>query len=216
MTKERPASTDMADVTKVDDHAQAHDAKPTAGPSEDDRFGPGKIARDLHARVIKVDVVGARTRITIASGTAQGVHVAMEGYVIDKNGATHQFQVESSSAGVSQATIDGPVEELEGGGGGVVINPSAMPAAKGAKQDMHGRILMNTIEGGKTHIKIGLGSDQGVQVGMKGWLVSESGHRIVSFEILDVVNGRLSAAFIEASLDQIHDAGGTVVLNPSS
>src|SRR5579862_2563852 len=147
MSKERPASTDMADVTKVDEHHQGA-PQPTAGPSEDDRFGAGKVARDLHARVIKVDVAGHRTHITIASGTAQGVHVAMEGYVIDKNGNTHQFQVEDAGASVSTASIDGPVEELEGGGGGVVINPSAMPAKK-AKQDLHARVIMNDIVDGK-------------------------------------------------------------------
>lgn len=45
-------------------------ATATAGPSQDDRYGPGKVGSNLGARIIGVNIVDGRTRITIAQGTS--------------------------------------------------------------------------------------------------------------------------------------------------
>src|SRR4026209_287791 len=54
--------------------------KPTEAHGEDDRFGEAAKAA-IPGRIIKTDVVGGKTRLTIGLGSEQGVKDAMEGYI---------------------------------------------------------------------------------------------------------------------------------------
>src|SRR4051812_29420710 len=82
--------------------------------------------------------------------------------------------------------------------------PGAKPKEAKALGPFKGRVIKNDIVEGKTLITIGGGSKQGIQPGMKGWLVNEGGRRHVSFEIQDVKGDRVSTAFVEAILDEVH------------
>jgi hypothetical protein len=217
---ERPQSTDMADVTKIDPapahgHGHGHVTGPghaTAGPSEDDRFGSGPVARDAHARVIGVSVHDGRTRLALASGAAQGVHLGMEGYVIDAAGAMHPVEIADVQERVTYAYVHLTVEEAYGLSA-AVINPSSMPQTA-SKKDVHARIIGNSIENGMTKIMIASGPQQGVQAGAKGYLVGPDGKSYEDFEIVSA-EGRVSVAYVKATLDMIHSFGSQVVINPS-
>ena len=98
--RDRPASTDIADV--------AGGAKRGGRPAEPPAKEP---TADIHARVIKIDIDEAGTRITIASGPDQGVQVGMSGSLVTSKGReVADFVVESAEGRVSiahvQATFD--------------------------------------------------------------------------------------------------------------
>jgi hypothetical protein len=216
---DRPQSTDMADVTKIAPTPHAHGAHghegpghATAGPSEEDRFGAGPVARDAHCRVIGVSVHDGRTRLALASGAAQGVHIGMEGYVIDAAGAMHAVEIADVDERVTYAYVQLGVEEAYALST-AVINPSSMPQTA-TKHDVHARIIGNSIENGMTKIMIASGPQQGVQVGSKGYLVGPGGRSFEDFEIVSA-EGRVSVAYVKATLDMVRELGGQVVINPS-
>jgi hypothetical protein len=83
--------------------------------------------------------------------------------------------------------------------------PGAKPQERKALGEFKGRVIKNDIISGKTNITIGGGAKQGIQPGMKGWLVNEGGHRYISFEVDTVRPGdRVSTAFVETTLDVVH------------
>src|SRR5205085_12069241 len=84
----------MRDREPGKDHHHDHKKSPTAGPSEDDRYGAGRVAQNLESRIIAVHVVDGRTRLTIARGTSSGVHLAMEGYVKAGLSMLADFQID--------------------------------------------------------------------------------------------------------------------------
>jgi hypothetical protein len=70
------------------------------------------------------------------------------------------------------------------------------------------------VEGGITRINIGLGSERGVEVGMSGYLTSESGYHAAKIKITSV-DGSGSIADVGTTEDDI-SAYKLVVINPSS
>jgi hypothetical protein len=68
------------------------------------------------------------------------------------------------------------------------------------------RIIGVQVKDSKTYITIGSGTAQGVTEGMKGWVVNEGGHRLVSFDV-DKASGGASYAYVEASIDEINQYG---------
>jgi hypothetical protein len=212
--RERPASTDLADVIS-DDHAahaaSAHQRKHAGkAPAVDERFGEGSKS-DVEGRIIKVDVVGGRTQLTIGLGQAQGVRAGMEGYVKAGGGSLTDFQIESATDRVSIATVDVSPHAIQESPY-VVVNPSAKPAAG---KDIKGRVIANAIEGDRVRLTIGLGASNGVRVGMSGFMHSGDGKSYKDLVVSEVTS-RTCVAFVQLhNLDEVH-AHLEIVLNASA
>ena len=98
--RDRPASTDIADVAGGKKRRGRPAPPPAKAPTP-----------DIHARVIKIDIDEGGTRITIASGPDQGVQVGMSGSLVTSKGReVADFVIESAEGRVSiahvQATFD--------------------------------------------------------------------------------------------------------------
>lgn len=212
--RERPASTDLADVIEQDSSSEASEhqrKRPTAGPSESDRFGEGKVAYEALGRILRVDVVDGRTRIMIGLGQQQGVHVGMEGYVKEGDGMAAQFSIEEVRERTALAFVPLPVDVVQRHHQ-AVVNPAAMPKAPEVK-DRTARILGISVVGGKTRILIGLGSNHGARGGMKGYLVDDSGRAHADFVIAEEHPGHC-VAYVDEIVDQVR-AHPNAVINPS-
>jgi hypothetical protein len=216
---DRPQSTDIADVIEHDESAQAVSAHqrraPTAGPSEDDRFGEGATARDAEGRIIGVSVVGGMTRIMIGLGKNQGVGVGMEGYVKSDDGMLADFQIEEVRERTSFAMVDVTVDMITSLARGVVINPSSMPEKSQPVKDTEARIVGVSIEGGRTKIMIGRGARHGARWGMPGYVIGKSGRSIADFTVVEQHSTHCSA-FVDLTIDQIQQSERKVMLNPTS
>ncbi|MCA9674166.1 MAG: hypothetical protein KC464_03910, partial [Myxococcales bacterium] len=199
------------DHAAADGGIQRKPAAPTAGPSEDDRFGAGPVAADAHGRIIQVSVSHAGTRITVGLGAKQGVHVGMEGYVASADGMLADFQIEDVADRVCHATIQVPPDALAGHDQ-VVVNPGTMPKAA-VRHDMKARIVGISVDHDRTRIMIGFGSNHGARAGMRGYLVGDDGRRYTSFEIAEEHPGH-SVAYVDDTVDAVR-AHSNVVLNPS-
>jgi len=212
--RERPASTDMADIIaneKAAHNASSHQRKHGAKHAVDERFGEGAKA-NVHARIIRVDVAGGRTRIMIGAGHDQGVVPGMEGYIKVGDNMLADFQIESVEGATALAAVELKPDEVYGTTD-VVVNPSAKPEPG---RDVRGRILGNTIEGGMVKILIGLGAGQGVRRGMKGFMHSADNDRPYADFTVNDVAARVSHAYVKlANLDEVH-RNPQVILNPSS
>ena len=105
--RDRPASTDAPWASKH------HRSKPA----------PAKKAPDVHARVIKYDIIHDKTMITIASGPDQGVQVGMSGSLVQANGReVADFVIESAEGRVSRAFVDAIPDQ-------VIANPHVVVKA---------------------------------------------------------------------------------------
>jgi len=106
----------------------------------------------------------------------------------------------AASAHQRRKPTDGPSEDDRFGEGATA-------------RDAEGRIIVVSIVNGQTQIGIGLGHDQGVGVGMEGYIKSNDG-MVADFQIHRVTE-RVSYAFVDTTIDGI---GGhhQVVVNPSS
>lgn len=96
--------------------------------------------------------------------------------------------------------------------------PWAKPKPKPKKlEDIKGpRIIMTSIEDGKTRITIASGPEQGVQVGMAGRLLSTAGAEVAGSKfIVDWAEGRVSKAFIDMTIDEVRYHGLKVVIKAS-
>jgi len=189
---DRPASTDVADTA-------------SAGPKT-----------DIHARVIGVSVVNKRTRITIASGTDQGIEVGMKGAITDSSGVPFEgFTIEEAEGRLSYATVQPTVDEVNTHSK-VVIGPSVEKLGEQrATADVHARVLGVSVVGGRTRILIGRGRYQGVQVGMAGALLRPGGAEGEDFTIEEAEH-RWSYAFVGATVDEAEHSVGVVIKAASS
>lgn len=196
----------MSVQLKAQSHAKA---KPTAGPSEDDRFGPGPIGANAEARIISGNVVAGRMRITIARGSTHGVRVGMEGHVKSAGFAIASFQIDEVKPHASYAFVDATLDQL-GANAKAVINPTSAPPR--ASRDLRSRVLHVSVEGDATRITIARGSDHGIHRGMRGTLVSDSGAEGPDFTV-ELVDGARSYATVNTTVDVV-DAHKQVVLHP--
>jgi hypothetical protein len=80
--------------------------------------------------------------------------------------------------------------------------------------DVNGRIIGLSVKGGQTEIMIGLGSKQGVHVGMEGYIKHGDG-MFADFQVHHV-DERISRAMVDATPDAIQHNGTNVVVNPAS
>jgi hypothetical protein len=155
-----------------------YDKKPTkvaatAGPSESDRFGSGKVATNLSARIIKYDIVGGALLVTIASGTVHGTHANMMGYLKVGADGVLDFQITEAKEGVSNAVLlDAKPEDIQGFLN-VVINPTSRPPQPAGA--VPARVLaVEVIDAGR-RITISKGAAHGIIVGTPGQLRSKGG-----------------------------------------
>jgi hypothetical protein len=110
--KDRPASTDAPWASK----------KPKA---------PTKKPEDIHARVIKAEIDGGKTLITIGSGPDQGVRVGMSGALVSEKGKELQdFTIETADGRISKAYIDTILDEVRRNPN-VVIKASSFVSMEG-------------------------------------------------------------------------------------
>lgn len=185
-------------------------AAATAGPAQDDRFGAGKVGRNLSARIIKVDIVDGRTLITIAQGTSHGAHVGMEGYVKSAAGMLADFQLHEVRDAVSFATVDATPDQVSANLY-VVINPTSMPRKTIAVAEST-RVIAAVPEDRMTKITIARGSFHGVVEGMRGSLQGNLGNAGGDFTIVGTTATR-SFAMVESTVAHV-EAHAHVVLHP--
>jgi len=213
--RERPASTDIADVIEDDSAKAASDhqrRKATAGPSEDDRYGEG-AKQDVHGRIIGLSIVGGRTQIMIGLGKDQGVHAGMEGYLQAGDGMAADFQIHESRDRVSLAMVDLIPDEVQQHLH-VVVNPTTMPKSAEPKEDMSARVIGISVEGGRTKILLGRGIRHGVRWGMRGYLKGSGSHSFADFEIVEAHPGH-SVAYVTDTVDAVR-AHTDAVINPAN
>ncbi len=213
---DRPQSTDIADVIEVDDASEAaskHQRDATAGPSEEDRFGEGPVASDAEGRILSVSVKGDMTEILIGLGKKQGIHVGMEGYIKQGTGMHADFQIHRVEDRTAFALVDTTPDAIQQTDLRVVVNPSSMPKSSAPKQEMKGRIIGVSIQGGRTRIMIGLGRRHGARSGMTGYVVGPSGGPLFRFVVDEEHPGHVEA-FVDATIDMLKDHH-QIVLNPS-
>ena len=84
---------------------------------------------------------------------------------------------------------------------------------KGAKSDIHGRILRVQVIDGGTEIMFGAGEEQGVRGDMGGY-VKAGENMLCEFKVKHV-EGRVATAMVDVSTAAIYEASD-VVVNPSS
>lgn len=163
-------------------------AAPTAGPSEDDRFGAGKVGSNLSARIIKVDIVGPKTRITIAQGTEQGTRVGMEGYIKSAEGALATFQILEAQERLCIADVEGVTPDQLRNMPTVVINPTSKNAPRNPqiKVGEPYTVIGVNVVAGQTRITISRGSLHGVSEGMQGTLKGKLVSGDKTFTIVEV------------------------------
>jgi len=219
--RERPASTDLADVItdeKAAHAASAHQRKHAGkdgkdggkGAAIDERFGEGAKS-DAQGRILRVSVVDGRTQIAIGLGRDQGVRAGMEGYIKSGDGMLAEFQIESATERLSIATVDVTPAAIQESPY-VVVNPSSKPAAG---KDIKGRVLANSIEGDFVRLTIGLGASNGVRVGMTGYMHNGDGRPYQDFTVAEVT-GRTCIVHVKLhNLDEVHQ-NMEVVLNASA
>src|SRR5215831_4451211 len=132
---EEPASTDMADIIKEEQAAKAASAH--------QRKGHDKEKKDIHARILRVQVVDGETEILVGGGQDQGIHVNQQGYIKAGEGMLCDFKVNWSDANTATARVSASTRAVYETSD-VVINPSSMPAPA---ENREGRVLGVQISG---------------------------------------------------------------------
>jgi hypothetical protein len=195
---------------------QHHDHKhksASAGPSADDRYGPGFVAQNLETRIIAVHVVDGRTRITIARGKNWGIHVAMEGYVKAGLSMLADFQIDEVHHNRCHAFVDATPDQLKAEQL-VVINPTSKPRAN-ASAETPPRMIGVWAEGGRTKIILSRGFAQGVTFGTRGDLRSTDGRNALSF-VIDGVSANQSFAFVKGTVQEVNAHPQVVLHGPGT
>ena len=207
--RERPASTDVADLTPIsDEEAESMDEASRKERSK-------KMPKDVHGRIISVSVVDGRSRIMIA-GWTEGLKSGTEGYVKNGAGMLAKFTIaihdDRTSVAYVDLTPDMLHDHLE-----VVLNPTSMPKSSERREDIKTRVVgvsVVTVEQRqRTKILLGIGTSHGARDDMKGFLTDESGKPFEHFEVTRA--GSLSCeAIVDATIDDVN-RHKTVMLNPS-
>ncbi len=210
MGHDRPASTDIQDTAgyKGPHHKVSHDER---GPDAVDAPPPVHAGKDVHARILGISIHGGKTRIAIGSGPNQGVFVGAPGYLIDQSGHIHKFEITDAENSFAYAFVDAIPDALQGNVT-AIVNPSNMPANQVAKKDHKARILQVSVDGKGTRIAIAFGPEHGALIGMKGFVVNESGYHIAPFEVEELRDG-FCIAHVQVPHEQVY--GADALLNPS-
>jgi hypothetical protein len=70
-------------------------------------------------------------------------------------------------------------------------------------EDVHARVIKFDIDEAGSRITIASGPDQGVQVGMTGSLISDSGREMSDDFVIETASGRVSTAHVKATADMV-------------
>lgn len=204
------------------DHDASHDASkaqrraPDAGVRSDTRFGvpDEEVMSDVHGRIIKVDIVGGETQVTIAAGRQQGVVQGMEGYIKKGDTFLSELYIENVGKRTCTSKVDATIDQVRQHLDDVVINPTSKPpkAEKQAK-DFKTRVIGVSIVDGLTRIAMGGGRGWGVNAGDKGILVDDSGKTIGHF-IIDESHAQTCFAKVAMIIEEVRRAS-SVIINPS-
>lgn len=210
--REEPASTDMADIIKAENAAKAASARQRKHlKGAEKEFGQGAKS-DIHTRVVRFEVKCDHSEIMFGAGKEQGIRTDMEGYLQVGDGLLAEFKVswcDESTALASVHLTQAQVSESTG----AVINPSSKPAPG---QDLHGRIIANSIAGDYVEITIGLGAVNGVRTGMKGYMHPEGSETAYADFTIGEIRGRTCKAYVRLhNLDEVH-RNMYVTVNPAS
>lgn len=70
---------------------------------------------DMKARLLKIDIVGGKTRITIGRGTSNGARSGMSGYIAGSGGKPYEkFVIDEAHSTFSTAFVERTFDELKG------------------------------------------------------------------------------------------------------
>ena len=192
------------------DRSKQH-GRATAGPSADDRFGPGLVGTNMQSRILAVAVDNDRTRVTMSRGKYHGVHVGMEGYIKAAGGMLSELQIDTVEERRCQAFVDVTPDELKNHLY-ATLNPTSMPK-RVINKEFSARIIGVSVEGGRTKIIIAQGSTHGVTAGMRGHLAGPDGREGAELTI-EGTTARQSFAFVAGTVDHVHQHP-TAVLHPT-
>jgi hypothetical protein len=123
-----------AAVARLVQRAPADKPASTDAPGRHDKGKkdePQKPAPDVHARIIKYDIDGDMTRITIASGPDQGIKVGMSGSLLTPHGKEYaDFVIETAEGRVSTAHVKATPDEVRANSD-CVVKPSTLQSQAG-------------------------------------------------------------------------------------
>jgi hypothetical protein len=123
-----------AAVARLVQRAPADKPASTDAPGHHDKGKkdePKKPAPDVHARIIKYDIDGDMTRITIASGPDQGIKVGMSGSLLTPHGKEYaDFVIETAEGRVSTAHVKATPDEVRANSD-CVVKPSTLESQAG-------------------------------------------------------------------------------------
>ncbi len=122
-----------AAVARLVQRAPADKPASTDAPGHHDKGKeePKKPAPDVHARIIKYDIDGDMTRITIASGPDQGIRVGMSGSLLTPHGKEYaDFVIETAEGRVSTAHVKATPDEVRANSD-CVVKPSTLESQAG-------------------------------------------------------------------------------------
>lgn len=196
------------------EHASDAQRKPDAGVrAHGGRWGDGEEMFDIKGRIISISVVGDASEITIAAGREQGVVRGMEGYLMAGDTFLSELDVVKVDKRWCKARVEATPDQIREHINDAVINPSSKPAkaAKAAK-DYKTRVISVSIIGGRSRITVAGGRAHGVEAGMQGVLLDDSGKRIIGFT-LEEVHARTGLAFVDVTLDEVNRSHSAIV-NP--
>jgi hypothetical protein len=209
------ASTDVADAQTVsDDEAKRWQAESRRDKAKDAR--EHKHA-EIHGTITTTTPGPTYCNITIRTDV-QHVHDGDTGYIKHGDAMLDRFTVLSVDPSKHEvhALVYRTADELHGASE-VIINPVSFPHMAQARPDLKARALKLEAIGKQTRITISMGHQQGVQVGMAGYLLaSESGGYFAGsrFEVTQVKE-RTCLAMVDLIADEVTQHQH-VMLNPSS
>jgi hypothetical protein len=117
-------STCKARVDATPDQIREHLNDAVINPSSKPARA-AKDAKDFKTRVLKVDIVGGRTRLMIGGGRAYGVQAGMQVQMLDESGKDMgSFVLEEAQARVASGFVDFPNLDMVARIKSVVVNPS--------------------------------------------------------------------------------------------
>jgi|GEM_PF-3190528 len=200
------------------DHGAAHDSSehqrkaPEAGVRTDTRWGDDKEEMfDIHGRILGISIVDGGTELMIGAGRDQGVHQGMTGYLMAGDTYFAQLDIVGVDKRVCRVKVDATPDAVRAHQDNVRINPSSTPArASQAVHDYKTRVIKVDIIDGRPRISLAGGSAHGVQAGMEGVLLDDSGKRIVSFK-LDEIHSRFATAMVDTILSEVQRSSSAII-----
>jgi hypothetical protein len=182
-------------------------ARPTAGPSRDDRG-----VSDFHTRLIGFSDVGGRCRIVIGGGSSRGLFAGMPGYIKAGTHLLAEFEIEAAQEATSTALLAMPSDALRGCQE-IVVNPTSRP---GPARDITAQITHAERGSGGVRLEINAGAPAGVRAGMTASMHEHEGAPAFKRFVIDAVHGDTCQAFVPLPNDDLAKAYSHVVVNPSN